>query len=421
MTFFSSISRYALFLLIFLAPLPKASVPGWAQTCILFITLWALFFFLLIRILNEDQVWISTPINKPLSALYTLSILSGILSVHHYTSIWSVAKLTNYLVVFLLISALVRHRNDFKRIVFLLLIMAGFLSIFGFIKWAGYSPFPWWEYSAQSGVTYRLSSTFVNADHFAGYLEMVTPILIALMVTGYLDDKIIPGAALAVIMLLALILTHSRGGWIAFFVGLIFLIACLLTDKKVNKKRAFWGILAGLFMILGVVFVEPTLTKRLLTFFQMEYIPNFRGRIIAWRGVVNLIFDHPFFGTGPGTFSGIFTQYQPAGTGGAFYNHAHNDYLEFISEVGIFLIPLLIWIAIVVFRCGFKKMKNPSRLIRGVTAGAMAGIVSIMVHTIADFPLQTPANALILTILVALVVSPIPKHQSKDASTPLWR
>ena len=63
---------------------------------------------------------------------------------------------------------------------------------------------------------------------------------------------------------------------------------------------------------------------------------------------------------------------------------------------------------IALYRKGFKKLKNPSRLVRGITLGAMSGISAILFHSVADFNLHIPANALLFAILAALVVAPLP-------------
>jgi len=64
---------------------------------------------------------------------------------------------------------------------------------------------------------------------------------------------------------------------------------------------------------------------------------------------------------------------------------------------------------IALYRKGFRKLKNPSRLVRGITFGFLSGITAILVHSISDFNLHIPANALLFTILAAIVVVPLPK------------
>jgi O-antigen ligase len=149
---------------------------------------------------------------------------------------------------------------------------------------------------------------------------------------------------------------------------------------------------------------------RILTFEQKYDIPNFKARRTVWGGIVKMIADHPLMGTGPGTFALIFTQYQPPGQLPP-YKMAHNDYLHFVSEAGLFLIPVIIWMIIALFKKGFKKLKNPSRLVRGITLGALSGITAILIHSIPDFNLHIPANAILFTILAALIVAPPPTNQ----------
>jgi hypothetical protein len=67
------------------------------------------------------------------------------------------------------------------------------------------------------------------------------------------------------------------------------------------------------------------------------------------------------------------------------------------------------------YRKGFKKLKNPRRLVRGSTIGAMAGITAILVHSISDFNLYIPANAILFTILGAVVISPLPLDNYSNA------
>ncbi len=65
---------------------------------------------------------------------------------------------------------------------------------------------------------------------------------------------------------------------------------------------------------------------------------------------------------------------------------------------------------IALYRKGFRKLNNPSRLVRGITLGALSGITAILFHSVADFNLHIPSNAILFTILAAIVVSPIPTH-----------
>ncbi len=79
-----------------------------------------------------------------------------------------------------------------------------------------------------------------------------------------------------------------------------------------------------------------------------------------------------------------------------------------MAESGLFLIPLVLWMMVALFKKGFQKLVNPSRLVRGTTIGAMTGMVAILVHSTVDFNLLIPANALLFAVLAAFVAGPVP-------------
>jgi O-antigen ligase len=127
---------------------------------------------------------------------------------------------------------------------------------------------------------------------------------------------------------------------------------------------------------------------------------------------VELIKEYPFFGTGPGTFAIIFPQFQLPGSSVRFYQ-AHNDYLHFFAELGVLFVPLVFWILTALFRTGRAKLHSTSRQTWSVTLGAMTGILAILVHSLVDFNLHIPANALLFTVLSAIVVGGPSKVQKK--------
>jgi O-antigen ligase len=104
-------------------------------------------------------------------------------------------------------------------------------------------------------------------------------------------------------------------------------------------------------------------------------------------------------GWGLGTFADVYPQYRSFYT--AFYiDEAHNDYLQLLIEMGAAGFFTMIWFLWVVFRAANRKLRHWSSDINGAVAlAALLGIVGILVHSLVDFNLQVPANAMIFYVL----------------------
>ncbi len=408
------LTRYSLYSLLVFTPLALGSVQGWAISVIHLITLLALTAFLLEKSLAWRWEWITTPLDKPIFILLILSILSTVFSVHTYTSIWSFILLCNYVIIFYLIIHTLNTRSQLRRLVYLIIGSAALISIIGLLKNSCGNPFPWWDYTDFQAAPDRLSSTFGNADHLAGYMEMTLPLLLGLLLTGFRGMKLVLVIVPAVLLFAALLLSLSQGGWLEAATGLFFMCIALLLNRYFQSKKLVLTLGCGFFVVAFIVLSSTTVVKRIKTAEEMGNIPNLNARITVWGGVVEMIKDHALLGAGPGTFATVFTQYQPPGLLSRYFA-AHNDYLQVTAETGLALVPVMAWMIIAFFVKGFKKLNNPSRLVRGTTLGAMSGVTAILIQSIFDFNLHIPANAILFTVLTAIVVSPVAEDRRQRA------
>jgi len=396
--------RLMLFALLIFTPLARGAIQGWAITVIHLITWAALTLFFLQLIQNPK--WMTTPLDMPLALLVVLTACSMAFSVHRPTSTRAFVLMMNYVAVFYLVRHTVSSRTRLLQLVHLIIGIAVFLSVFGLIKKFGANPFVWWDYpDIGQG---NLASTYGNRNHLAGYLEMTIPLVLGLFLVGPKPGKTAFLVYLLALLLTTLVLTLSRGGWVGTISGLIFMSAALLGNRFFLYKRYLGTLVGGLLFLSLVVFSSTSVVDRILTLTENAPDISMDGRVTAWKGCLDMIETYPLLGTGPGTFGLAFTRFQPAGFN-IRYDYAHNDYLQAVCDVGLFLIPVAGWILTALFRRGFSKLKNPSRLVRGTTLGALSGIVAILVHSFVDFNLQIPANALLFTVLAAIVVSPPPE------------
>jgi O-antigen ligase len=240
---------------------------------------------------------------------------------------------------------------------------------------------------------------------------MAIPLLLGLFLFHYMTAKRFLLVFMTFLLLTALLLTLSRGGWFGALTGLLLMAICLLLDRYFTHKRLIIGLMGGTLAVALIVLASTPVVMRILTMTEDGIGPNLQTRMRVWSSTTDVIAEYPLIGTGPGTYALSFIKYQPAGLTTQF-TMAHNDYVHFISEAGLPLIAIIAWMIIALYRKGFQKLKNPSRLVRGITLGAMSGITAILVHSVVDFNLHIPSNALLFTVLAALVVLPIQTDKS---------
>jgi O-antigen ligase len=86
-----------------------------------------------------------------------------------------------------------------------------------------------------------------------------------------------------------------------------------------------------------------------------------------------------------------------------FYDHAHNDYVQFTAEVGYIGLGLLgLVVVFTLFVALVAQARRRDPLMRGMSFASIMGVTAILIHSAVDFNLQIPANALLFMVLLAL-------------------
>jgi O-antigen ligase len=92
---------------------------------------------------------------------------------------------------------------------------------------------------------------------------------------------------------------------------------------------------------------------------------------------------------------------------GSFYtdlvDKAHNDYLQLLTETGVVGFAITIWFLVAGFRTALPKIRKwPSNINGAVALAALVAISGILVHSLVDFNLEIPANALLFYVWCAV-------------------
>lgn len=178
------------------------------------------------------------------------------------------------------------------------------------------------------GTNFLRASAFFPDPHIASFFWGMT-LPFSLMLAFHDTPPKIRATFLATsfIILLADILTFSRGGYLALLVTTLFALGVLFSELVYRHILAF-GVFGAL-LILTVVMPNP-LSVRLISSFDLSDHST-SGRLAIWSEALHIIGRHPLIGVGLGNYSNTAV---PSAT----YReprYAHNTLLDIAAETGI--------------------------------------------------------------------------------------
>jgi O-antigen ligase len=349
--------------------------------------------------------WLYVPL-LGLGALALAQYAFG-LSVYPYLTKIELLRWGAYVLLFFLAVESFRTEEHMKQFVWYLISLGFAISLFAIIQHFTFNGKLYWIVSLPAGA--GPFGPFVDCDHFAGFVELTASLGLALLFfRARRPDQVILLLLFTIVPIGALMLSASRGGIICFALELVllaFLSRAHQTEKKQLLGTAAVALLAGAFIAwLGV-------SNAIQRFEQLTHEGISRElRVSIYSDTLRIIHDHPWVGTGLGTLAVVYPHYA------SFYNgltvdHTHNDFLELLANTGAIggLCALLF-----LFLFLQKSLKHfvtaGTDSVRAITAGSLVACCGLLVHSLVDFNLQIPSNALIfllLSCIATLLQTPI--------------
>ncbi len=312
-------------------------------------------------------------------------------------------RMISYLCFYYTVVDWVRSENDFKAVVNTLMISTIGATVFGIYQYmiGDYSAIFYALYPIQDEAlknppfSGRITSFLSHYNTFAGYLNMVIPFAIALAIKA--RDKFTRALARICFAMssLALVLTQSRGGLLAY-VAVLVMSAYYLTPTPKARMRWIVAILITCLvggLLIGMVF------ERLAGVDQFTEL----SRLAIWAGAGIIFIGHPVAGIGYGNFKNVLAATVDVPEG--FMLDAHNLYMELLAETGVLGFIAFFILAFTVMRRGVNTYKNSRALMDSVVGFAVAtGVMSVMAHGAVDYLFHnSPQFAALFFLLLALL------------------
>jgi O-antigen ligase len=253
---------------------------------------------------------------------------------------------------------------------------------------------------------------YVNHNHYAGLMEMMTPIplVVALSPGCSAKSRWLAGIA-ASTMATSILFSQSRGGMIGFTCELLLTALLLLRHTGRRKMLLTLAMFLCATLLLAIWLGSPQTLGRLETLHSQAHAEISDGmRLKIDRDALEMFAHRPFFGWGLGSFTDLYPQFRSFYTN-LLIDHAHNDYLEFLVETGLAGALIALWFLVTVFRFAWEKPPETKWQNLGLARIAtLVGITGILIHGLVDFNLQIPANAAIfygLCTVATLKMGPV--------------
>ena len=336
----------------------------------------------------------------------------------------SLFLLIAYVGVFFVLANTCRHWHELRHVA-AAIVGAGFvMALVGVIhKFSGSSEILWFHTPHYGG---SIFGPFTNRNHFAAHANMLFGAAFGLFLSSrHFRDVVLSGQwrgrwawvstrqasemalTLFALMMLAgaVAVSLSRGGMLSLAAAMgVFAVAVVARRGSVAQARS--GIAAVALLAIGAALwmgSDPML-ERLGSLREVAANPLKDFRAIVTGDTLRIFGTCLGFGTGFGSFRHVYSAFQTPSLRFRWL-HAHNDWAQLLAEgglIGAFLFALaaLLWIRSV--RSEFADARQRVKLF---VIGILVGMGTIAVHSLVDYSLHKPANAILLAALAGMAVA----------------
>lgn len=327
-----------------------------------------------------------------------------------------VGALLAYLIVALVVTS-PKHRRILFAGVILLALLQLYPALIQFTQKNGWMPLDWAQRRGAQG--WRASGFFISPNNFAGLMELACLMALSLTLwgrTSWVARMLFGYAALATAA--GVVISGSRGGYLSLTAGagVVAILSILAWEKQREKNPLLAAaVTGGLLAVVcgGLVWAlqSSAVSERVAQIHDPENM-----RLLLWKSALQQFGLSPVWGTGGFSFlyyGRLFrdpiVQNDPI--------HVHNDYIQLLADYGLagailFLLLLASQLraGIAGFRHLVRKSDDEKQNSYGdrlpLLIGALAGLFAYVVHSVVDFNMQLPLNAVVMAMLLGVITNP---------------
>jgi len=253
----------------------------------------------------------------------------------------------------------------------------------------------------------RATAGFRTAPALGAYLAVVIPLASSLMFVPKMR-RALRWCVLIVLILSvwALVITFTRGAWLAALLGMIFFFM-VLGYLKTSARRY---ICTGLLMIVLALIATSIITLGGGSTSKTLNRGTAQWRLGVWEDSFKMIKEKPLFGHGINTYMQLFQDYRRKKDGIHQYNptYAHNCYVQLMAETGIVGLLSFLWILFRIFLCSLPRIFSgwaQDKTLSSLSLGLLSGIFAYLVHSFFDNHFYSLQFSVYVWFLIGLMVA----------------
>lgn len=308
-----------------------------------------------------------------------------------------------YVIWFYVVFQLINTEKDAKNICLVFVGLVGLMAIHGVYQYViGVEMPASWVDNAEEGVRTRVFSILTSPNILGSLMTLALPLCLGFAsISKTLKDQTI-FYFLALMMVLTLIFTFSRGAWIGFALAITMYV--FLKDKRLFIPVIILGVLA--------LFLVPSIGDRISYMLSEDYIRSSlkAGRLVRWITGLEILQENLIFGVGHGHFGGAVAMnnklsYTLGNTWHATY-YMDNYYLKIAVETGIFGFLFFVTLMYQIVINGLKTIRiTKNKEHRELEIGLLSGIFGVILHNFVENVFEVPMMTSCFWLLVAVLMS----------------
>ncbi|MGC6427513.1 MAG: O-antigen ligase family protein [Akkermansiaceae bacterium] len=275
---------------------------------------------------------------------------------------------------------------------------------------------PGMDYLFRQGAVpeWGMTGLFGHYNYFAAFSNMALILAASMVVSPRSSRATRTGMAiLAFVLVVAIYLSGSRGGWLAFLIG-FGAFACLYAFRLYQDKNKAFSLVLG-FMVVGLVFGGITLKQKFNHVLEQRSRDNSEamedgGRLVFQQWAFDFFLDEPLIGNGPRSFEYLSLARWDQDDLGYWFpdpDFAHNEFLQILCDYGVIGFSLLMIVLFVAGVRGLARLLSTDER-KGLTGrellpGVIAALIALLAQSLFSFLAHAPTFIGAMAIFMALM------------------